>query len=193
MASAVRLASSFVLMDEDARLEAFRAFVREHQSAATRTAWRLVGGDPAAAEDVVQEAFLRAYKGLPRFRGDASLRTWFYRILVREAQRHRRWQSVRRIWSTSSLAEAELPGALRPEGDLALRRRLIAALEGLTQRQRDAVVLVHLEQFTVAETAELLGTSAGTVKTHLHRAMRALRGELADLGPEDPSHGGGGP
>jgi len=175
------------------RLERFLAFAGEHQDAAVRMASRLLGGDRAAAEDVAQEAFLRAYTGLPRFRGESSLRTWFYRILVREAQRHRRWQSVRKVWSTSSLSDVELPEPPQPVSDGALRRRLLAALERLTRRQREALVLVHLEQFTVNETAELLGTSPGTVKTHLHRALRALRVELADLREPEPAPAGGMP
>jgi RNA polymerase sigma-70 factor (ECF subfamily) len=173
------------------RLEDFLAFASEHQDAAIRMASRLLGGDRSAAEDVAQEAFLRAYTGLSRFRGDSSLRTWFYRILIREAQRHRRWQAVRKVWSTSSLSEAELPEPPRAVGDTALRGRLIAALERLTRRQREALVFVHLEQFTVNETAELLGTSPGTVKTHLHRALRALRLELADLREPGPAPAGG--
>lgn len=175
------------------RLERFLAFASEHQDAAIRTASRLLGGDRAAAEDVAQEAFLRAYTGLARFRGESSLRTWFYRILIREAQRHRRWQSVRKVWSTSSLSDVELPEAPRIPSDGALRRRLLAALEQLTRRQREALVLVHLEQFTVNETAELLGTSPGTVKTHLHRALRALRRDLADLREPEPAPAGGMP
>ena len=185
------LATPAASLAERDRLERFLAFASEHQDAAIRMASRLLGGDRAAAEDVAQEAFLRAYTGLARFRGESSLRTWFYRILIREAQRHRRWQSVRKIWSTSSLSDVELPDVPRAASDGALRRRLVAALEHLTRRQREALVLVHLEQFTVNETAELLGTSPGTVKTHLHRALRTLRRDLADLREPEPAPAGG--
>lgn len=165
---------------EEALDARFRALVDENQDAAIRTAQRLLGGDPAA-EDVAQEAFLRAYRGLPRFRGEASLRTWFFRILIREVQRHRRWQSVRRVWATDSLAEQELPAKKDGIGDPALRSRIVLALEGLPRRQREVFVLVHLEQFTVKEAGELLGVSLGTAKVHLHRGLKALRKELADL------------
>lgn len=173
------------------RLERFVVFVTEHQDTAIRMASRLLGGEHAAAEDAAQEAFLRAYRGLARFRGDANLRTWFTRILIREVQRHRRWQSVRRVWNTLSLSEIELPAAPGPTGDAELRARLIAALERLSPRQREALVLVHLEQFTVNETADLLGTSPGTVKAHLHRALKALRRDLADLHEVQPVRSGG--
>lgn len=192
MASAT-LAVPHARTGEQERLERFHAFVSEHQDAAVRMAWRLLGTDHAAAEDIAQEAFLRAYTGLGRFREEASLRTWFYRILVREVQRHRRWQSVRRVWNTTSLSEMELPDPTQRTTDLPLRDRLIGALDKLTRRQREALVLVHLEQFTVNETAELLGTSPGTVKTHVHRAMKALRSDLADLQDPDAAHAGATP
>ena len=66
-------------------------------------------------------------------------------------------------------------------GDPALRRRISQALAKLTRRQREAFVLVHFEGFTVRETGSLLGAPEGTVKSHLHRALKALRIELADL------------
>lgn len=168
----------------------FRALVDEHQDAAVRTARRLLGGD-SAAEDVAQEAFLRAFKGLPQFRGESNLRTWFFRILVREVQRHKRWQVLRRIWSTDSTSEMDLPAAERPAEDSALRSRIVIALDGLPQRQREAFVLVHLEQFTVKETAEMLGVSLGTAKVHVHRATKALRVSLGDLRESDKTDSGG--
>jgi len=181
--------SSVVLStgDLDSR---FRALVDEHQDAAIRTARRLLGGD-CAAEDVAQEAFLRAFKGLPKFRGEASLRTWFFRILVREVQRHKRWQVLRKIWSTDSTSEMDLPAIERPAGDSALRSRIVTALDGLPQRQREAFVLVHLEQFTVKEAAEILGVSLGTAKVHVHRATKALRVSLGDLRESETTDSGG--
>lgn len=172
--------------DADERLARFRGFVVDHQDRAVRMAARMLGGDLATAEDVAQEAFIRAFRGLPRFRGDSSLSTWFHRILVREVHRHRRWQQVRRVLQTTPLEELELPAAPGPDRDAGVRRRLRAALDRLTARQRDSVVLVHLEQFTVVEAAAMLGTSPGTVKTHVHRAMRTLRQDLADLAPFAP-------
>ena len=63
----------------------FAELVATHRDRALRLAWRLVGGDAAAAEDVTQEAFVRAWRGLPRFRGEAQLSTWLYRIVVHQA------------------------------------------------------------------------------------------------------------
>jgi RNA polymerase sigma-70 factor (ECF subfamily) len=158
----------------------FSAFVASHRDQARRLAWRLTGGDEAAADDVTQEAFVKAYRALGRFREDSKLETWFYPILVRQAHNHRRWRAVRQRWSGASSEEAADPSSEAP-GDPGLRRRIAEALGHLTRRQREAFILVHLEGFTVSECAELLGKPMGTVKSHLHRALRTLRAELADL------------
>jgi len=159
----------------------FGAFVGENLERAHRLAWRLVGGDEAAAEDVAQDAFVKAYRSLDRFRGESSLGTWFYRILVREAQNYRRWRALRELWGGLSNQEAPDPSP-EPSGDPLLRRRITEAVEGLSRRQREAFVLVHEEGFTMREVAEMLDRSEGTVKTHVQRALQSLRRELGDLG-----------
>jgi len=174
-AGALALDPDAALADREAR---FCGFVASHRERAVRLAWRLVGGDEAAAEDVAQDAFLRAYKALPRFREEASLSTWFYRILLRQAHSYRRWRSVREIWTPVAEADAAAPGFV---GDAFLRRRIRLALEQLSRRQREAFVLVHLEEFTVREAAQVLRMRDGTLKSHLHRALTGLREQLADL------------
>jgi len=159
--------------------ERFCDFVVSHRDKARRLAWRLIGGDEAAAEDVVQDAFVKAFRALSGFRQDSSLETWFYRILVNQAHKHRRWRAVRERWR-GAWDEGKSVSHLGSV-DPALQRRISQALAKLTRRQREAFVLVHFEGFTVRETGELLGTPEGTVKSHLHRALKALRIELADL------------
>lgn len=165
------------------REECFGTFVALQRDRARRLAWRLVGGDEAAAEDVTQEAFVRAYQALGRFRGEASLETWFYRILVRQAHNYRRWRAVRTLWQRESVEEPIDPKSA-VQGDPGLRRRIAQALDQLSRRQREAFVLVYLEGFTVQECADFLGSPSGTVKSHLHRALVKLRTELADLNDE---------
>ena len=163
--------------------ERFSAFVGEHRDRAVGLAWRLLGSEAsAAAEDVAQEAFVRAYRSLDRFRGEAALSTWFYRILVNEVNRYLRWRWVRDRFAAGS---SEEPTGPTPEdaSDPVLRKRVSRALESLPHGQREAFVLVHLEGFTVREAAELSGKATGTIKSHLHRALRSLRTQLAELDP----------
>lgn len=159
--------------------ERFSDFVASHRDRARRLAWRLIGGDEGAAEDVAQDAFVKAYRALSGFREESSLETWFYRILVNQAHKHRRWRGIRERWS--AVWDEELAVSPLDAGDPALQRRIARALANLTRRQREAFVLVHFEGFTVRETGNLLGAPEGTVKSHLHRALKALRIELADL------------
>ena len=165
-----------------ARARDFEAFVAAHRDRAVGLAWRLVGGDGAAAEDIAQEAFLRAYRGLDQFREEAKMSTWFYRILVNEAQRHLRWRWIRQRVAGEMPEEPPDP---RPEaaGDPGLRERVSIAVGNLPRGQREAFALVHLEGFTVREAAEITGRAIGTIKSHLHRALRNLREALADLDP----------
>ncbi len=167
---------------------AFGAFFEANVERARRMAWRLTGGDEAAAEDVVQNAFVKAFKAWDRFRGEARADTWLYRIVVNEAHNYRRWRKVRDVWH-GLWSREDAPEGGRPVGDPGLRDRIGRAVDALGAGQREVFVLVHLEGFTVRETAELLGKSEGTIKTHLHRALKALRASLADLSdrPDAPS------
>lgn len=169
---------------EIARSRDFEAFVAAHRDRAVGLAWRLVGGDTAAAEDVAQEAFLRAYRGLGQFREEAKMTTWFHRILVNEAQRHLRWRWVRERVAGEMPDEPRDP---RPaaSGDAALRERVARAVGNLPRGQREAFALVHLEGFSVREAAGITGRAIGTIKSHLHRALGKLREVLADLDPRD--------
>jgi RNA polymerase sigma-70 factor (ECF subfamily) len=162
---------------------AFAAFVEARRERAVRVAYRMLAGDQDAAEDVAQNAFLRAHRALAGFRGESSLDTWFYRILVREVHRHRRWRGLRQLF-TGAAEQVREPAQEGSIGDPGLRRRIVRALERLSPAQREVFVLVHLEEQSVAETAVVLGKAIGTVKSHLHRALESLRRELADLSRE---------
>jgi RNA polymerase sigma-70 factor (ECF subfamily) len=183
MNGAVAVETSEVEPDLESR---FHALVGSHRDRALRLAWRLVGGDEAAAEDVTQEAFVKAYRGLGRFRGESALETWFYRILVRQAHSYRRWRGIRELYRSDAIDDPPDPFP-SPPGDPALRRRIASALDRLTRSQREAFVLVHLEGFRVRDCAEVLGKPIGTVKSHLHRALASLRTDLADLRDPQPN------
>ena len=163
------------------REQRFAEFVAKHRDRAVSLAWRLVG-DVAAAEDIAQEAFIRAFRGLGGFREEARMSTWFYRILVNEARRHLRWRWVRDRVAAEMPDDVGDPRAT-PNGDPALRERVRRALARLPRGQREAFVLVYLEGMTITEAASVASRADGTIKSHLHRALASLRRELADLAP----------
>lgn len=157
----------------------FEALVTRHRDRAVRLAWRLVGGDVAAAEDVTQDALVSAFRGLKGFRGDAQLDTWFYRIVVRQAYSYVRWRRVRERLAATDPHRAPDPAPV-PVGDPLLRERIVRALDTLPRGQREAFVLVYMEGFTIGEAAQIMGRAAGTVHSHLHRALTKLRSQLEE-------------
>lgn len=164
----------------DDRTARFCALVEAQRERSVRLAWRLTGGDRAVAEDVTQDALVAAYRALPRFRDQARLETWFYRILLRQAHSYLRWRRVREAWRSGA---GNQPPAEVAVADPEARHRIATALGRLPRNQRDCFLLVHGEGFTVREAAAILGKAEGTVKSHLHRALTALRRELGDLRP----------
>jgi RNA polymerase sigma-70 factor (ECF subfamily) len=138
-------------------------------------------GSAADAEDAVQDAFVRAWRGMQNFRRDAKLGTWFYRILVSACRDAGRRRAARR----KEVFRAEMPEAAAPgEGPdvLAARtdecRRVRAAMERLSDQQRQVFLLRHHEGLDVAEIADVLKIAEGTVKSHLARAVLSLRTQL---------------
>lgn len=155
-----------------------------------RTAY-LVAGIGADADDVAQEAFVKAYYALPRFRPGAPFRPWLLRIVVNEA-RNRRKASWRREGVALRL-QASLPGeqaAPSPEDEvLASERRaaLLAALNGLREEDRLTVAYRYFLELSEEEMAAALGCARGTIKSRLSRALRRLREALAEaVGAERP-------
>ena len=189
--SAATVATTLVLPGAASKEERFEALLRSERQRAIRIAYHLTGGDRAMAEDLAQEAFLRAFDALPVFRGEAAMSSWFIRILLNQASSYRRRQWVRRrglsFWRQDADEGASLPGVVRGggaavlPGDPGLRRRMAQALTHLSEGQRQAFSLVYLEAMTLAEAADVMGAAVGTVKSHLHRALTKLRVELQDL------------
>ena len=133
--------------------------------------------DRTRADDLAQDVFLKIYRGLPYFRGEARLSTWIYRIVanVCSQERSRRAPDV-------SLEPAR-PGAPRIDrggpdaafGDLELRDRLDKAIAQLPDNYRMLIAAHYLDGIQYEALAETLGVPLGTIKTHLHRAKRRLR------------------
>lgn len=164
--------------------EAFAHLVAQHGAAATRAAaWFGAGPD---ADDVVQEAFVKAWQALDRFRPDAPFRPWLIRIVANQTRNTVRGRGRR---DALSLRALELPDGLRTAPDPALdvlaterQRALLVAVRSLRPAERDVVVCRWLLGLSEAETAAALGIPAGTAKSRASRALTRLRAELADEG-----------
>jgi RNA polymerase sigma-70 factor (ECF subfamily) len=146
---------------------------------------RSIVRDPAAAEDVAQDVFVKLWKALPRYDGRAQLATWIYAITRNAAiSALRRRRPEVSLEEPDVLAAAEAAGAHRPDpgGDSAreLDRALARLVEALPDHQRQVVTLYYLEERSCDEVAAMLGMPVNTVKTHLHRARARL---AAELGP----------
>jgi len=144
-------------------------------------ALRIVG--PMEAEEVTQEAFIRIFRGLPKFRGDAALGTWIYRLSVNAALSHRTRRAAPgsgvAAGAEDELPEADASRAEAPSGDAVLRSRLLRALWRLPVGYRTVVVLHDVEGLEHEEVAAVLGCHVGTSKSQLHKARTKLRELLA--------------
>jgi RNA polymerase sigma factor (sigma-70 family) len=158
-------------------LDAYGELVLRHAPIAVRTAALLGAG--ADAEDVVQEALVKAYRSLGGFRPGASFRPWLLRIVANEAHNQHR-SAVRR--SARELSVAPLASDLLDPGDqVADRERkeaLLAAISGLPDKLRQAVTCRYLLELDEAETATVLGLPRGTVKSRLSRGLARLHDDL---------------
>ena len=156
---------------------AFMQLVERFDRSARVLAFRLLGR-AEAIDDVLQDAYVRAYRGLRRFRGGSSFETWLYRIvynacldLLRREGRHRAASldaAGRDLAGTAS--DVPEPGRVASQ-----RADLARALDGLPLDQRAAVLLVDVEGFDYAAAAEVIGVAPGTVASRLSRARAALR------------------
>ena len=149
---------------------AFALLVGEHGERHRRLAFRLLG-DRDRMDDALQEAYVRAFRALPRFAGDAALGTWLYRIVYNacldELRRGRRRREV--VLDDAAAAR---------EDDVDARLDLAAALAALPVDLRAVVLLVDAEGLSYDEAAEVLGVPAGTIGSRLNRARAELRTAL---------------
>jgi RNA polymerase sigma-70 factor (ECF subfamily) len=157
--------------------------------------------DPSDAADITQEVFLKVFRSISGFHGESSLRTWLYRIALRESSNQRRW------WSRHKYPEIALdaPGRCDSDGDAPslastladcadspfdhasqqeTRQRVEAALREVPEAFRAVLVLREIEGFAYEEIAEILHVNIGTVKSRLMRGRAALRAALSPV----PAH-----
>jgi RNA polymerase sigma-70 factor (ECF subfamily) len=163
--------------------EAFDALVTHYHAVIYNLALRILG-DAGDAADATQEVFLKAFRGLRGFRGSSSIRTWLYRIALREASNFRRWRWRHQRNQTSvelvdpAELRAEEPNGASPFDRLAAREvqgMVREALRSVPEPFRAALVLRDIEGLSYEELAEVLEVPVGTVKSRILRGRRALR------------------
>jgi RNA polymerase sigma-70 factor (ECF subfamily) len=150
---------------------AYRALVERYQDRAYALAYRMVRSR-SDAEEIAQDAFIRAWRGMAEFRGEASFMTWLYRILVRLAL------DRSEVLKTRRAREVAVDGGEEPSttpSDSGLSRRMDQLLGELPPLQRAALTLFYYEDRPVAEIARMLDLPENTVKTHMSRGRAALR------------------
>lgn len=170
--------------------EAYAELVRAHTGIALRAAAALGAG--ADAEDVVQQAFFKAYCTLGRFRDGAAFKPWLLSIVANETRNTVRTAVRQRtvVGREAALAEAEpvIPESADPAvAALEVERRaaLLAALDRLSEEHRLVVTYRYLLEMDEPETAQALGWPRGTVKSRLNRALRKLKRLLPDFQPRE--------
>jgi RNA polymerase sigma factor (sigma-70 family) len=160
--------------------------VRRYQELAFRVAY-LITGDAAEAEDAAQEAFVKAYGHLTRFRAGAPFHPWLLTIVANQARNQRAAASRRLNLAVRAEAVHTSEAAVSsPEGDvLAAERRseVVRAMQGLREEERLALACRYFLELSEAETAAALGCARGTVKSRLSRALGHLRIVLAGTAP----------
>lgn len=207
------LISTFNMGTEDAALtaelqagseEAFGYLIAQYQTSIYGLISRILT-DPSDAADITQEVFVKVFRGIRKFNGESSLRTWIYRIALHEASNQRRWWSRHRgreltIESTSAHAEDENALCLkdmlvdRHASPLELavheetRAKVELELRRLPEPFRTVVILRDLEGLPYDEIAKILDTQLGTVKSRLVRGRAMLRQRLACFAAGTQTH-----
>jgi RNA polymerase sigma-70 factor, ECF subfamily len=158
--------------------DAFAALIEHYDHGLRKLAYRLLE-DADRMDDALQEAYVRAYQALPRFRGESMFGTWLYRIAynvcLEELERSRR---VRLL--PLDVTHEAIDSDSGPAATVARRAGLAKALASLSPIDRAAVLLVDAQGFDYRAAGAVLGVPEGTVASRLNRARRALRHELAE-------------
>jgi RNA polymerase sigma-70 factor (ECF subfamily) len=154
-------------------LDAFTRLVRRHDVALRALAFRMLG-TRERMEDALQDAYVRAFRSLPGFRGDSLVSTWLYRLVYTGCV-----DELRRTRRQSDAVAADPPVELDVSEQVAQRLDLERALAGLPVEERAAVLLVDGHGLDYAGAAEVLGVPVGTIASRLNRARSTLRAALA--------------
>jgi len=170
---------------------AFDLLVRKYQHKVIKLVSRYVY-DPSDAHDVAQEAFIKAYRALPGFRGDSAFYTWLYRIAINTAKNHVAARirtpisAVSEFGSEDSdvdfsarLSDIDTPEALLLSDEV--RRTILSAIDALPQDLRTALILREIEGMSYEEIAKTMECPVGTVRSRLFRARDTIDAELKKI------------
>jgi RNA polymerase sigma-70 factor, ECF subfamily len=148
-------------------------------------------GDQDLAQSIVQDCFMKAYNARERFRGECSIQTWLNRIAVnmildhQRTQKFRFWRSFRKTALDITEIASTLPSKARtPEKSLLMQERVAQvakALESLSFNQRTIFLMHFQEGMNIPEISSAIDMSVNTVKTHLHRAVKAVREKIGEM------------
>ncbi|MGD9033737.1 MAG: sigma-70 family RNA polymerase sigma factor [Desulfobacteraceae bacterium] len=176
---------------------ATKELVHRYQQKAYAIAYHMCLGDREQSEDLTQEAFLKVFKNLKKFRGKSSFYTWFYRIVVNAfidgMRRRRRREKIFSLWRRGENREESSQEGIEGEPEMgeafnpmqALSGKQMAekaqeAIQSLSEKQRVVFQLKVLEEMSIPEIAQTMKMAEGTVKSHLFRATHVLRDALKD-------------
>lgn len=177
--------------------EAYAWLIAQYHQPIYSVVYRILG-DPADAADTTQEVFIKVFRGMKRFNGESSLKTWIYRIAVHEASNHRRWWFRHKAKETSMEPVAEdceiyvnnqgwglkdtlVDESASPFDSMAqneVKARVEHELKQVQEPYRTTVILRDIEELSYEEIADVMETSLGTVKSRLMRGRDALKKRL---------------
>jgi RNA polymerase sigma-70 factor (ECF subfamily) len=169
---------------------AFQALVEEHSHPLFRLAFRMTGNEQDA-EDVVQEAFLRAYRRLDDYQSSSHFAAWLHRSAANYAidllRRRKRWRVADlETLETHAPLTSEQPGPERVAFGAEIRDNVERQLAALSAKERMAFTLRHHEGLSLKEIGQIMDSSVGAIKNHLFRAVRKLRRALEPVKGETP-------
>ena len=162
--------------------DAFRSLVEREADIVFRICYRVLR-HPQEAEDAAQETFLSAYRALPTYRGEGSLRAWLARIATRHALRRRQGRGSSEPLEPlegTVIDESREARPLQAALDGERRDELLSSVAALPDPLREVVVLKYFAELTLVEIADSTHRPVGTVKTHLHRALERLRRQFPE-------------
>ena len=170
---------------------AFEQLVRRHQGLVRAQLRRLLGDDPALADDLAQEVFVLAWRKLDQFRGESRFGTWLYRIAVNTAKNYLTAQGRRPPELDVDCSDAEQQEGAEAMHELAspeslvlsdeIHRMVMATLESLPEDLRTAITLREIEGLSYEEIAEIMGCPVGTVRSRIFRAREAIDNKVQPL------------